>query len=156
MNTDEFEQQLARQPLRQPPAHWREEILNASVSSVTPPPVTVADGIITGWRQWFQKLPLAWGAVAVVWVGIVGINALLFSPTKTTASSPATLAAQSPISVWSWQRAQTAFMANGQLEFPEDAPEPQKPVRVNRPRSDRRAGDGLGEILSENFWIWSV
>jgi len=51
---DPFEEKLRNQPFRQVPASWQREIIN-----VAPAP---------SWREWLWPSPVAWGAVATVWV----------------------------------------------------------------------------------------
>jgi hypothetical protein len=156
MNTDDFEQQLSRQPLRAAPPQWREDILAAAARHLPARVVTPADTSGGRWREWLQRFPLAWGAVAAVWIGILGINSLLFSPTSPSTSEPAAFAAQDPMSVWRWQRAQVAFLANGQLEFPETAPVPRRPEPASLPRSERRTQEGFGDIPREGSCSWMV
>jgi hypothetical protein len=55
-----FERQLSNQPLRQPPAEWRDAILFGMAKIVAP---------AWTWRDWFWPSPAAWGALAAVWVG---------------------------------------------------------------------------------------
>lgn len=69
MNLDDFEQELKRQPFRSVPPQWKEQILSGTERT----PDTRPDR-----RSWLQELlwpsPMAWGALAAVWVAIVGIN----------------------------------------------------------------------------------
>ena len=58
---NDFDQQLSRQPLRQPPAAWRADILAAAGKIGAAPTWT--------WRDWFWPSPIAWGALTAVWVG---------------------------------------------------------------------------------------
>jgi hypothetical protein len=56
---NDFEQKLARQTFREPPAGLRAEILRACAAS--------APAAWT-WRDWFWPSPQAWAALAALWV----------------------------------------------------------------------------------------
>lgn len=67
---DDFEQLLKNQPLRTVPAEWRGEILAEAVAaSARKPkaPMSLA-------QAWLWPSPYAWGALAAVWVVILGLN----------------------------------------------------------------------------------
>ena len=81
---DEFEQFLKEQPLSRPPANWRREILAAASA---PAPAE------SWWRQLFWPAPVAWAAVAALWLLIVGLN-LAARPAR----SPATARSTVPVS----------------------------------------------------------
>lgn len=85
MNLDDFEQHLARQPLRNLPAEWRAEILDAArepaprgAQSPRPPAPESLFASLTAktarWREWFWPSPAAWGALAACWVGVLFLN----------------------------------------------------------------------------------
>jgi hypothetical protein len=76
---NEFEQRLARQTFRAPPAEFRAEILAAVTG--TPPAGT--------WREWLWPSPRAWAAMAAIWLVCA---ALRFADQPAT--SPAEIAAQ--------------------------------------------------------------
>lgn len=63
---NDFERQLSNQPLRPPPAEWRAAILSGAAKIVAPAPWT--------WRDWFWPSPIAWGALAAVWVAVFFID----------------------------------------------------------------------------------
>jgi hypothetical protein len=56
---NDFERQLSSQPLRQPPPEWRAGILSAEAKVMAH---------AWTWRDWFWPSPVAWGALAAVWV----------------------------------------------------------------------------------------
>ena len=62
---NDFEHQLSRQPLRQLPPEWRAGILSGAATIVAPS---------WTWQSWFWPSPIAWGALAAVWVGIFLFN----------------------------------------------------------------------------------
>ena len=85
MNPDEFEQSLQRQPLRQVPAEWREEILVAADVNRRNLPVREFTFAATTFRRLlstrchqlsalFRPCPRAWAALTVVWVVILAVN----------------------------------------------------------------------------------
>jgi len=85
MNNDEqFENRFRRQPLRPVPSAWRGEILAAAAARQ---PVTAARhsdedaaALVAGWRLLFARIPLAWAALAALWVGMIGVNLTMPGP----------------------------------------------------------------------------
>jgi len=75
MKFDDFEQKLRGQPLRRIPDGWREDILAAAQAAARRP--TGQTEAIAGWRLWFARFPVAWGALAAVWVLVIAINVSL-------------------------------------------------------------------------------
>lgn len=63
MNSD-FENQLQRQAMREVPSQWRGRILGAAGE---PAPSR-------GWLEWLWPCPQAWGALAVIWALIIGLD----------------------------------------------------------------------------------
>ena len=87
MKLDDFEQKLQRQPLRQIPGEWREEILTAvELAAVTrhPSPATRPSWLSTLNHQLSTLLwphPKAWAGLAAVWILILAVD---FSPRDKT------------------------------------------------------------------------
>ena len=85
MNEPEtFENRLARQPLLNVPAAWRDEILSAAEAArprvaARPTAEKEADWAV-GWHLVFARFPLAWASLAALWIVLVGINLMLPSP----------------------------------------------------------------------------
>ena len=83
MKPDDFEQKLQRQPLRQVPAGWREEILTAAESAAVARhqlPVTRSSWLSTLNAQLSIILwphPKAWAGLAAVWILIFAVNVSL-------------------------------------------------------------------------------
>src|ERR1035437_8487295 len=77
---DKFEQKLQRQPLRQIPGEWREEILTAVESAAAtrhPSPVTRSSWLSTLNHQLSTLLwphPAAWAGLAAVWILILAVD----------------------------------------------------------------------------------
>ncbi len=65
---DDFEQFLKNQPLRAVPPEWRSEILAAASQGGR------KEIALPAWRGWLWPSPYAWGALAAVWVVILGLN----------------------------------------------------------------------------------
>ncbi|MGD0206198.1 MAG: hypothetical protein ABSC89_01100 [Verrucomicrobiota bacterium] len=79
MKPADFEQRLQRQPLRQVPAEWREEILTAAESAATrrPPPVTRPSWLSALNSQLSTILwphPKAWAGLAAIWIVILAVD----------------------------------------------------------------------------------
>jgi hypothetical protein len=146
MNTDDFEQRLERQQLRQIPAEWREDILSAArqaspsihTSRITPP--------VPRWRAVLSTLnsqistllwpcPQAWAGLAAVWLGLLAFNfathdAAVTAARHTTPASPQVLVA--------WREQEKLLV---ELIGPPEKLVAERPkVAVPRPRSEGRHG----------------
>jgi hypothetical protein len=77
---DLFERHLSRQPLRQVPAQWREEILSAASEVGTArPAVRLSDraghAALPGWlEKALWPSPAAWAGLAVIWILIFAVD----------------------------------------------------------------------------------
>jgi hypothetical protein len=95
MKPDDFEQRLQRQPLRQIPNKWREEILKAAESAfVTPhsPPVTRPSWLSALNTQLSTILwphPKAWAGLAAVWILIFAVDFSMRDKTPVVAGKSA-------------------------------------------------------------------
>jgi hypothetical protein len=75
---NDFERLLRSQPFREVPPEWRREIVHRARE----PDGTRA----AGWREWLWPSPLAWGAMAAVWLVFLGGElSVLTHPRDTTA-----------------------------------------------------------------------
>jgi len=80
MSTDDFEQKLQRQPLRQVPTDWREEILTTAECAAATrraPPATRPSWLSTLSHQLSTILwphPKAWAGLAAVWLLILAVD----------------------------------------------------------------------------------
>jgi hypothetical protein len=74
---DEFEKFLSKQPMRELPSAWRNEILLALPRSKAARP---------RWQEWLWPSPLAWAALAAVWIVIVGLNLATRLPSEQIAT----------------------------------------------------------------------
>jgi hypothetical protein len=141
MKPDDFERRLQRQPLRQVPAAWRGEILQAARVAASQGPTpdasarrSMAEGARPSWLSTlFWPNPKAWGALAAVWVMIFATNLWLrdkpASVAQTLAPPP-----QEVIVALEQQRRLFAELI-GQSSAPDAVP--QNPF-LPRPRSERR------------------
>ncbi len=59
---NEFERRLAQQPLRQIPVAWRRDLLTRAEAMQRAQPVHA------GLRDWLWPSPLAWAALALIWI----------------------------------------------------------------------------------------
>jgi hypothetical protein len=89
MNTDDFEKQLQRQPMRPIPSAWREEILVSAhrvqdnqLSTLSPRP-------LSWWRDLLWPCPQAWAGLAAVWMLILALNAVTREPARVASARPA-------------------------------------------------------------------
>ena len=96
MNSDDFEKQLQRQPLRQIPSEWRDEILsvarNAEAAGAAATsldhPRAASEMTASWWREWLWPCPEAWAGLAAVWLVILGVNVTAPSPETQMAAKP--------------------------------------------------------------------
>ena len=80
-----FEDQLQRQPMRELPREWRDEILAAARDPSIPAPSPFA----SRFSAWLWPHPIAWAGLGAAWLVILGLN-LATGPTPAetaTASS---------------------------------------------------------------------
>ncbi|HTX20581.1 MAG TPA: hypothetical protein VMD27_01800 [Candidatus Aquilonibacter sp.] len=76
MKPDDFEQKLQRQPLRQVPAEWRGEILDATTSRHSS--LVTRRSFLSTFNSrlstWLWPHPVAWAGLAAVWIFIFAVN----------------------------------------------------------------------------------
>ncbi len=129
---DDFEKQLQRQPLRQLPPEWREEVLYAAAAPLTihHSPFTVR---APWWRELFWPNPAAWASLAAVWVAIFALN---LASSENSSASAAAAPATSPEVMQALNQQRLLF---AELIRSTDLPptEPPKPF-LPRPRSETR------------------
>ena len=89
MKPDDFEKQLQRQPLRETPAAWREEILQAARSASVSLPSHPATQASSWWQEWLWPCPQAWAGLAALWIVVLGLN-LTAPPDEATALASTT------------------------------------------------------------------
>ena len=74
MNSDEqFESRLQREPLRDAPLPWRQEIL-AKARAAAPGHAARFTQHAAWWRELFWPHPAAWAALAGVWLVMLGVH----------------------------------------------------------------------------------
>lgn len=147
MNMDDFEQKLQRLTLRQPPAALREEILTAAHAAIRTNKTDSESGWLADLRALLMRIPVAWSAVAAIWLVIIGINSLLFVPSELAVAKAAT-PPQDALTVWNLRQVEIKLLANGPADLPGLVPRRSDPAVPPRPRSDRRRENGLGELNS--------
>lgn len=136
MNFDDFEKHLQRQPMRHPPTEWRGEILDAAKArtKTAAAPRESLLGVI--WRQWMARVSPAWGALAAVWLAIVGVNSFLLGagePQSRMSSAPPS----SMMALQNLHRMQEKLLADQWEEATATLPAPRMTTPLS-PRSDAR------------------
>jgi hypothetical protein len=135
MNDDPFEQRLQRQPLRQIPPAWREDILSAVARAASPQPSTVDSRPAPWWRGRLWPHPVAWGGVGAAWLLIFALNyAASESDTVSVATSRTTDDGMDVRMAMDLQRRVEAEFR--ELDFRGDLDRPKPPIGP-RPRSER-------------------
>ena len=138
MNTDGFEQRLQRQPPRQIPADWREDILRAAQDAAVSdyasrsPHDSLLSTINCQLSTLLWPCPKAWAGLAAVWVLILAVNFSLRdkAPAVTEESPPS----QETILVLQQQRRLLTELLGSSLSSEAERPEVFSPG----PRSERR------------------
>jgi hypothetical protein len=134
MNHDDFEQRLQRQPPRQVPAEWREEILAAAVTSRHPSRATRLAFLSSLNSQLSTILwphPVAWAGLAAVWIFIFTLDLSTRDNTPMVAGNFSPPSAEVIVEV----RQQQRLLA--ELIGPRDAREADRSKSVApRPRSE--------------------
>jgi hypothetical protein len=153
MNTDDLEKRLQRQSLREIPGEWRAQILAAARARGR---TTGAGDSIPAWRLIFARIPVAWGALAAVWIALIAINFLLFGSAGISSAHQRLASADEPLSIWHLQSAELQQLAGGDQSISGESPAILPAAMPRSPRSDRRRDDGVGEIImdhSSNFVV---
>jgi hypothetical protein len=128
MNLDDFEKQLQEQPMRQVPGHWRAEILQAANAGESR--TARVEGQTT--KSWLIQLlwpnPMAWGALAAVWVVVFALNFADASSEPQVASSP--IPSRETLVALKQQRQLRAELLSAANEIP-----PAEPPKLSAPHS---------------------
>src|ERR1035437_6287113 len=151
MNTDDFEKQLQRQPLRQMPGEWRDEILSTAQQASSPQPASrithhasrithplpPSPSLLSTIHHQLSTLlwphPVAWAGLAAVWVAILGINLTTRDASTAVAKHALPVSPQVFLAFQEQERLLTELL--GTRETPVDEkPKPAPP----RPRIERR------------------
>ncbi len=144
MNADDFEQRVKRQPLRQMPAEWRQEILSAArqashlhhASRITHHVPTSPSLLSTIHHQLSSLLwphPTAWAGLAAAWAVILGVNL------TTRDASIAVAKHASPVSPQVFMAFQEQERLLTELLGPRETPVAEQPrSRLPQPRSEAR------------------
>jgi hypothetical protein len=144
MNEDGFEQRVQRQPLRQIPQEWRQEILSAArqvsvpdhASRIThhaPPSRSLLSTLHYQLSTLLWPHPVAWAGLAAVWLVILGMN-LTTRDVSTTAAKHA-----SPLSPQVFLAFQEQERLLAELLGPRETPVAERPKPdPARPRSEQR------------------
>ena len=123
---NEFEKQLASQPLKSIPPEWRAQILNEAQARA-PRDIPGAKSNRLWWlRELVWPCPQAWGALAAVWIVIAAFK---FTTPNSSTANAGEIAKNQTISV-SEQRRELANLLDA-------APEKSSRPPANRPRSAR-------------------
>ena len=136
MNPDDFEQQLARQPLRPVPPAWRNEILQvASMATATGNAAAQRSTFFSTVNSQLSSLlwpcPQAWAGLAAVWVAILVLNH--FDANRPTAVASRPLPSPDAVIVLREQRRELAKLVEPWEKIQSEPMEPPK-VFVPRPR----------------------
>jgi hypothetical protein len=130
--TENFEQKLRRQSLRQIPGGWRAEILVAAGENRRKTrEFSFAAAVASGLRQIFWPAPAAWAGLAVVWIFIFALN---FSIRDKTPQVAEKVSPPSPEVIAELRQQKLLF---AQLIGSSDAREAEPPKFFPRPRTER-------------------
>ncbi len=144
MKADDFEKRLQRQPIRQVPADWRDQMLAAAreAASAQPVPCPTArahglSGLLSTINHQLSALlwprPAAWAGLAAVWLVILGLDLATRDAPQGVARRGSRPSPQVFMAFQEQQRLLTELI--GPREAPVAEPPKQAPLR---PRSERR------------------
>jgi len=144
MNPDELEKRLERQPLRQVPSAWRDQILSAARQASrsehaprTTHHVGSRPSLLSTLHHQLSTLlwphPVAWAGLAAVWVVILGVNL------TTRDAAPLVARHSSPLSPQVFMAFQAQEQLLNELLGPPEASVADRPKPpLSQPRSEGR------------------
>ncbi len=137
---DQFEQRLRRQPPREVPVGWRNEILSAArIAGLRPstrdPQTSLFSTLIAQLSTFFRPHSLAWAGLAAVWVVILALQLASRDPTAVAARNMRPLSPEMLMVL----RQQKLLLAE-LVERPEPRAAERPKALPLRPRSDRCHG----------------
>ena len=144
MNTDDFEKRLQRQPLRQVPHEWREQILSAArqascaehaprTTQQTSPSPSLLSTLHYQLSTLLWPHPTAWAGLAAVWAVILVINLTTRDASTAVAKHAAPVSPQVYMAFQEQERLLTELLG------PRETPVAEQPKpRLPRPRSEGR------------------
>ena len=155
MSTDDFEKRLERQPLRQIPGEWREEILSAarqaSLAEHAPPVlrsstaeggrttqhVSASRSLLSTIHHQLSTLlwphPTAWAGLAAVWLVILGVNLTTREASTVVSKRAAPVSSQSFMAFQEQERLLSELIGTSETPVAE-----RTKASPPRPRSERR------------------
>jgi hypothetical protein len=89
MKNDSFEEQLRGQPLRQPPADWRKDIVAAAGRAGRNEMAADPSPAVSWWRTLLWPAPQAWAGLAAVWLAILAMQTFTDESPEITQTSKA-------------------------------------------------------------------
>jgi hypothetical protein len=139
---DPFEQRLHCQTLRQVPSEWRADILAAAAASrleTTKQPTAAGEiELIEWWRLWFARLPMAWSALAAIWIALIGVNLTLPAPFVSISALVSPSAREESLTAMNFPTLELNSVPVQISPPPNVAPGTKPPANPSRPRSERR------------------
>jgi hypothetical protein len=142
MKSDDFEQKLRQQPIRQVPQAWRAEILaTASQASRLNVDARPSRGFLSTLNSRLSTLlwphPKAWAGLAAIWIGILTINFFTADPTGQIARNVSEPSPELMIALQEQRRELARLTESGSaydLERPRSSPpRPRSELRVEMP-----------------------
>jgi len=146
MKTDDFENKLQRQELRQAPAEWREEILAAACPREQR---RTTEDSIPLWRLIFGRFPVTTVAFAGFWIAVIGINYFLLGAASGSTSPKLMVRNDDPSAVWKLQSSELQQLASREQSDGVNISEPAPMKSLRGPRSELlRKDEGIGESIA--------
>ena len=155
-NEDQFEQRLRRQPLRPVPSAWRAEILAAAKANerTTPAHSRAEDqvALLVGWQLLWERLPIAWAALATLWLVLIGVNLTLPSPMVSVVVQASPSVQMESLAALDFPSADFEPLATQLSPAPARTPATKDPAVPRRPHSERRRDADVGEVHSKRWF----
>jgi len=132
MKPDDFEERLRRQPLRELPVQWRQEILSSAIRAASPPRATRSQALRAQLYALLWPCPQAWAGLAAIWLGLLVVNFTISAKTEIVAQHKVPASTQMMV-----LREQQQILT--ELIEPNETPAISRPKRPDaRPRSQGR------------------
>jgi len=112
--------------------------------------------LVAGWRLLLSRMPLAWAALAALWVGMIGVNLAMPGPLVSVAMENSPPTNLSALASWDSPLAEFDLERDSHVPAPKASPAAPPSDVPLRPRSERRRNADFGETHPDSFFTSSL